>query len=235
MHDLRSYSDDELNELIDEVRSEKRRREAVNRETEAINLLQVETQSALGIVIEHGEQWKQPVPGDRSTMYPQNQVVSHNGKLHMSKVPYNHWEPDEDAPHYLHTWQRYSEPDSGPEIWDPEKQYTPPVSVIHNDKVYELIHTHSAPGWVPGHPSLSSVWKEVDPHLPDPEPEPEPEPDPEPEPEPEPEFPAWDPALEYQPPVVVSHNGDNWELTNTHSSPGWEPGDPALHSIWRKL
>lgn len=37
----------------------------------------------------------------------------------------------------------------------------------------------------------------------------------------------------YWPPAAVQHKGQVWDLTHTHASPGWEPGDPAMHAVWK--
>ena len=161
MIDLRSMTDDEINQLVDAIRVENRRRSALAAEAEAMDRIQQEAQSALGIVHEHGVEWVAPAPGDHSAMYARHQVVTHKGEQHISLVPYNHWEPDPTADHYLHTWKSYSDPTSGPVEWDPERSYTPPAAVTYKGKTYDLIHSHSSPGWEPGDPAMHAVWAEV--------------------------------------------------------------------------
>ena len=161
MIDLRSMTDDELGKLSDAIRAENKRRQALATEADAMDRIQQETQDALGIDYEHGVEWVAPDPGDHSTMYPRHQVVTHLGEQHISTVPYNHWEPDPTADHYIHTWKPYSDPASGPVEWDADRNYTPPATVVLEGKVYELTHTHSLPGWRPGDPTMHAVWAEV--------------------------------------------------------------------------
>lgn len=60
------------------------------------------------------------------------------------------------------TTERPVNPDTGqPDwpAWDPEASYhqgSEPIKVVHKNRLWELIHTNSDPGWEPG--TLPSVW-----------------------------------------------------------------------------
>ena len=47
--------------------------------------------------------------------------------------------------------------------------------------------------------------------------------------------PAWDPTATYSKPpgATVTHKGVVYDLTHSVALPGWEPGDPAMHAVWK--
>ena len=44
---------------------------------------------------------------------------------------------------------------------------------------------------------------------------------------------AWDPEATYHPPATVTHRGEVWDLVHDHALPGWEPGAPGMHEVWK--
>lgn len=106
-------------------------------------------------------------------------------------------------------------------------------TIIRNVSGTTLHHPLSA---FPGHPDQwGHLWETVR-HITPPwaqQPEDPGEPDPDPPTEPDPEFEPWDPLRSYSPPATVTHNGRVYDLTHTYASPGWEPGDPTMHAVWK--
>lgn len=102
--------------------------------------------------------------------YPQGRIVRADGRLWQARrsgVAHSPTEaPEEWQEVFLVdgeiTTERPVNPDTGePDwpAWDPEASYhrgSEPIKVVHNNRLWELIHTNSDPGWEPG--TLPSVW-----------------------------------------------------------------------------
>ena len=137
------------------------------------------------------------------------------------------WLPRSASPDtYRLGWTRLTLPDPDSlRRWALGESYEAGEYVYHEGVIASAVQAHRAddPAWAPGMAGTDALWK-VHGTV---------EPEPEPDPEPEPEYPAWDPAATYYPPAEVTHKGEVWDLIHTHASPGWEPGDPAMHAVWK--
>lgn len=157
-------------------------------------------------------EWVQP---DGTNPYMIGDRVIHNGKIWVSTVDNNVWEPG------LYGWEEIGpsgedepDPDEIPEWVQPDAMnpYMTGDKVTHNGKTWISIVDNNV--WEPGVYGWEEVTEEPD------EPEPEPDPD-----EPTDEIPAWaqpDGTNPYMTGDKVTHNGKTWISVVDNNV--WEPG-----------
>ena len=218
MTDYSTWTDEQLCELATAVTSEQERRRT-RREAQA-RMDEITAQFEAATADEPPTPWESLT--DR--VGPGERVIWTDGETYRNDS--GAWLPRSASPDtYRLGWTRLTLPDPDSlRRWTLGESYEAGEYVYHEGVIASAVQAHRAddPAWAPGMAGTDALWKV---HGTVEHPDPEPEPD---------NPAAWDPTATYYPPAAVTHNGRVYDLGHTHASPGWEPGNPTMHAVWKK-